>query len=127
MSLSNISLSRVGFLSALVVAAIAGMSPAQAESNLDSPTVTRIAVKYDDLNLRSTNGAATLVSRISRAANRACGVRPMVGPGSYEKRERRATCIREAEDTAVAAVDHPTVTALYAQMRGTIAATVATR
>lgn len=121
------SLSKFTFLSTVAVAAIAGTSPVIAETIPDAPTVTRLTVNYSDLNLRTEKGAATLVTRISRAAKQACGDRAMVGPGSFEKRERRAACIREAEETAVAAVDHPTVTAVYAQKRGAIAATVATR
>lgn len=121
------SLSKCSFVSIVLVAAIAGVSPAIAEPIPDAPTVTRLTVNYSDLNLRTVKGAAALVARISRAARQACGERAMVGPGAFVKRERRAACIREAEETAIAAVDHRVVTGIYAQTRGTIAATVATR
>jgi len=121
------SLSKLGLLTIAFSAAIAATSPVKAETTLETPTVTRITVKYSDLNLRSVKGATTLVKRISRAARRTCGDRQMVGPAAFEKRERRAECIRQAEAAAVAAVDQPIVTAVYAQLRGSIAATVATR
>lgn len=106
-------LTALGALSAL---ALLGVQPAygQAYSTNDMDRVSGAErVSYSDLDLSTESGASAFLTRIERAAKRACG---------YDRREHWVTrreaeaCTRDAMNTAVASVDSPAVATRYASM-----------
>jgi UrcA family protein len=94
----------------LSVLAVAAVSPAMANDaaviNVKSETV-----RFDDLRLISTVGAAVLYGRIERAADRACG-----GPSDnlqLAAQQRYRACMDETMSKAVSDVNHPILNAFY--------------
>jgi UrcA family protein len=69
-------------------------------------------VTFDDLNLSSESGARTLLVRINKAANAACGPATH-SPLMPREAAHRRTCVTEAVDAAVRRVDLPVLTALH--------------
>jgi UrcA family protein len=68
-------------------------------------------VSYADLDLSQAAGAQTLLARIHGAAKWVCG--PAEGHEDLQDVTSYRTCIKLAEDRAVADVNRPTVTAMY--------------
>jgi len=66
---SKLTVIRRSFALAAVIAASGFATSAFAAPSSDAPTV---AVRYDDLNLTTTQGVNTLYSRISHAASQVC-------------------------------------------------------
>jgi len=85
--------------------------PAAAES-LDPPQLT---VKYADLNLASTQGAAVLYARIRQAAKNVC---LQFAGGGLDVYQQRAVCINQAIAGAVSHVNAPALSALYRAKAG---------
>jgi UrcA family protein len=70
----------------------------------------QVSVRFTDLDLTRTEGAAALYQRLQRAAASVCGSADTKDlPGVT----RVHACIRTAIDEAVAKVDQPTLTAYY--------------
>jgi UrcA family protein len=75
-----------------------------------SEPVAHKVVRFKDLNLRNTEGAAVLYGRIKSAANEVCGK-----GDRFNLSQSHATqiCINEAVSRAVAQIDSPMLTSLY--------------
>jgi UrcA family protein len=99
------------FLTAgLAVLALAGAAPAADAADPTQPPT--VVVSYDDLNIDSPQGARILFARIRNAATRVCGSLEARGPEAFSQFRK---CYQQAMDAAVAQIDEPAVTALYAQ------------
>ena len=70
-------------------------------------------VSYADLNLRTEEGARTLLGRIEGAAKKVCSPEP--APPNLAEGADYKTCLHDAQDGAVADLGNPRVSALYAQ------------
>jgi UrcA family protein len=68
-------------------------------------------VHFDDLDVNHAAGAAVLYQRIRHAAQEVCGDPHL--PGSYMISRSWASCVADAVNRAVVAVDRPAVTAYY--------------
>jgi UrcA family protein len=101
---------RSALVTALTLATFAGAA-AHAQSANDP---IRVSVSYGDLNIDQADGAKTLVQRIQAAADRACGYAPDLR--LLADQARYQSCRKQAIDTAVAAVDSPTVTAMAGRL-----------
>jgi UrcA family protein len=97
------SLALAGALAAMSVTALSFAAPAD-----DVPS---IAVRYDDLNLATTDGANTLYRRISNAARQVC-------PDPFSRDLAVVTaserCQAEAVNRAVREVNNPQLAMVYA-------------
>lgn len=89
--------------------AIAGLSLLSGAASAESLTV-----KFEDLNLASEQGVATLYSRLQAASRAVC--RDFDGQQLRQKAERRQ-CYAEALSGAVAQVNHSSITALHMAKR----------
>jgi UrcA family protein len=77
-----------------------------------SDTAGSVGVRYDDLDLNQSDGAATMLHRLSSAAMEACGA------SDFSLREYRLSiqdsrCYASRVGRAVAELNAPAVTALY--------------
>jgi len=98
----------------LSVFSVAAISPAMANDAAVVNVKTEV-VRFDDLRLLSTVGAAVLYSRIERAADRACG-----GPSDnlqLAAQKRYRTCMDETVAKAVSDVNHPILNQFYESKR----------
>jgi len=100
---------RSALVAALALATLGGAAHAQTASD-----PIRVTVSYGDLNIDQTDGAKALVQRIVAAADRACGYAP--DQRLLADLARYQACRTHAIDTAVAAVDSPTVTAMAGRL-----------
>jgi len=82
--------------------------------------VPQVHVKYADLNVASSAGAAVLYQRIRSAADQVCGV-----PGNRDlaRIEPAKACAAQAIAAAVAAVNSPALTSMYQVKMGGTAVT----
>ena len=71
----------------------------------------RITVRFGDLNVDHAAGAAVLYRRILFAAQDVCGDPRL--PGSHLISPSWSSCVEQAIDRAVVAVDRPALTAYY--------------
>jgi UrcA family protein len=94
---------------ALVLLAGAWQSDAMAAPG--APEAEQITVRFGDLNVDQTAGAAVLYRRIHNAAESVCGEPQLPGSRIVSYSWRR--CVAQAVDRAVAAVDRPALTAYY--------------
>jgi|HubBroStandDraft_5_1064220.scaffolds.fasta_scaffold325616_1 UrcA family protein len=101
---------RSALIATLTLATFAGAA-VHAQTSSDP---IRVTVSYADLNVATTDGAKTLVQRIEAAADRACGYAP--DQRLLADLARYQSCRKQAIDTAVAAVDSPTVTAMAGRL-----------
>src|SRR5450432_3579426 len=76
----------------------------------DGTEVPQKTVKFADLNVTSTQGAAALYSRIRTAANLVC---LPLDHGDLNSKQLMDTCIHKAIADAVARVDQPALYAVY--------------
>ena len=77
-------------------------------------TTTQIVVSYDDLDLSHAAGAQTLMSRLRTASKQVCGGMPTLA--DLTMMSRYNVCYNDAMSGAVAQVNSPLVTQLYAQL-----------
>jgi UrcA family protein len=107
---------RAAVLSVLATVCVAAAAPSVRAGTLfldvDPPATT---VGYGDLNLANSQGVEILYRRLSVAAQHVC--RALDGR-SLEQQARFSTCTRESVARAVAAVDHPALTAFQAIKTG---------
>ena len=109
----------------LMAAAVCQVAPA---ARAQSPAVAEVTVRgvihgvreirrqrvsYADLNLRSEEGARTLLGRIEGAAKMVCSPEP--APPNLAEQADYKTCLHDAQAGAVADLDNARVSALYAQ------------
>jgi|SRR5579863_851585 len=73
--------------------------------------VGQITVRFGDLNLDQPAGAAALYRRIRHAAERVCG--DPLPPGSLIPSHFWRSCVAQAVERSVIAVDRPALTAYY--------------
>jgi UrcA family protein len=98
----------------LSVFAVVAVSPAIAADTAVVNVKTEV-VRFDDLRLISTVGAAVLYARIETAADRACG-----GPSDnlqLAAQKRYRSCMNEAVSKAVSDVNHPILNQYYESKR----------
>lgn len=99
------------FVSALGVAGLAlSAGPAQA---ITMNQAQHSIVRYDDLDLHSAAGAATLYARVNRAAEKVCGRNDWSDFAETYHRVRE--CEQGAIANAIAQVQSPDLTAIYHQ------------
>jgi UrcA family protein len=104
--------------------AIAGLAQtASAETHFRE---RNILVRYGDLNLESEAGATKLLKRLANAAGDVCYT-PPPGDAMLRQRSGRETCREGALQNAVAAIDHPVLTALYQSTRSNANTKLASR
>jgi UrcA family protein len=84
-----------------------------AQRKEDAPSVT---VKFEDLNLKSAAGVASLYKRIHAAAQSVCTF-PDDGI-SLELRALALKCTAESEARAIEKVNKPELTTYYRQLKG---------
>jgi UrcA family protein len=112
------TLTTVSFFRTIIATALFGtaasfaVSPAIADS-FDPPQVT---VKYADLNVASSAGAAALYARIQHAAENVCSQFDRSGLDAFEQRK---ACMHKAIFGAVTKVNAPALSALYGAKTGT--------
>jgi UrcA family protein len=84
-------------------------------SAADAGEVPQAIVKYGDLDVTSTAGAATLFNRIRAASQTVCA--PLAG-GDFVAMFRWEKCVKQAIGGAVAKVNQPALSAAYAAKYG---------
>jgi UrcA family protein len=82
----------------------------------DSSHARAVSVRYADLDLSRTEDAEALLSRLTFATTRACAVDETARPNSSARRAA-AACREAALSEAVARLDAPELTRLYADRR----------
>jgi UrcA family protein len=96
----------------LVVAGTCQSDALAATSKVPSAgDVGQITVHFGDLNLDQPAGAAALYRRIRLAAERVCG--DPLPPGSLIPSHFWRSCVAQAIERSVIAVDRPALTAYY--------------
>ena len=78
----------------------------------DNSDVSRIVVRFGDLNLSSPQGAARLYGRITAAANEVCKQFD-IDSSNLESRVRLNACVQKAIADAVTKVGQPELLAIY--------------
>jgi len=85
-----------------------------ASANVSSPgEVMSRTVKYGDLNLNNEEGARSLLRRIRTASRYVCTGGDAHWSGSLNTSRAYRTCVRQAQDGAVAQIKSPLVHSLY--------------
>jgi UrcA family protein len=111
MSMSNKTGVWVG-AAMLLVAAVSQSAARAAESETTAiGGVEQTKVRFGDLNIDRPEGAAVLYRRIERAAGRVCGEPQLTG--AYFTSPIWRSCVVQAVERAVAAVDRPALTAYH--------------
>jgi len=75
-----------------------------------------VPVAYQDLDLRQSQDAATMLSRLRTATARACEMRELAQPGPTARRAIRA-CRDDALETAIRELNEPEVTRQHQALR----------
>jgi UrcA family protein len=101
----------------LVVAMFGGLASGAAtlSSAAEQPPAPGTVVKYSDLNVSSTQGAATLYGRIRSAAASECAP---VSHGDEASKLRMQACIYQTVQEAVSRANLPALSAVYAAKTG---------
>ncbi len=73
--------------------------------------VSRITVRFDDLNLEQPRGVTVLYRRLRHAAEHVCGEPERPGEATVSADWR--ACVAQAVDRAVVTVDRPALTAYH--------------
>jgi len=81
----------------------------------DSTGVRTTVVKYADLDLSTSQGAASLYNRIHAASEAVC---PPSDRGDLAAMSRSQKCVKQAIAGAVAKVNQPALSAIYASKNG---------
>jgi UrcA family protein len=111
-SITNIA-RRIAFvvLAAAPIAMLASVAPAH--ESADAPA--HMTVSYADLNLNSDAGIAVLYKRLRYAARQVCGD---LDTTNLSRGRITTDCINNAMSQAVAQINSPTLTGLYAAKTG---------
>jgi UrcA family protein len=102
---------KVFFLTAAAAFAVAGSASATSLAHHGQVT-TNIVVQAADLDLSRPADAASMLGRLERAAQEACGA-SQFSVREYQAAVRRSGCYRDALDQAVNQLNEPAVSALY--------------
>jgi len=102
------------------IAMAAAVTIAVLTSGVRAADVPQIHVRYGDLNVNSSTGAATLLQRIRFAADRVCDFRDTRDLSVLAMVQ---ACTNHAVADAVATVNNPKLTALYEAKMGKIQST----
>jgi UrcA family protein len=99
---------KISVVSAIAVFAFAipGLASAQPPAGKSDPAMT---IRYNDLDLRSAQGANEMLHRIRKVAVDYC----QPGETGFEATARFETCYRQTVSQAVAKLNAPRVTAAY--------------
>jgi UrcA family protein len=106
------SITRRGFVPALILACVTGTALAQDPSGASDRVMT---VRYSDLNLATTAGATTLYYRILGAAHYVCGEEGY--PNGIDMQNYWNGCFRTAVNDAVTKVHSPLLTQIASKER----------
>jgi|HubBroStandDraft_3_1064219.scaffolds.fasta_scaffold23914_3 UrcA family protein len=101
---------------ALSAAAAVLASPAASAA---TPAIGTLTVRYRDVDLSTTQGAATLYRRLQGAARFVCGE----SDNSLAQQRSWNDCYRRALADAVGTIDNPRLSALYREHSGAAAVT----
>jgi UrcA family protein len=95
--MKTFSLTRIALLSLIAMGAV------------HADEVSRVSVKYGDLNLNSPQGAATMYQRLAQAAHSACKT---LDPADHSVRLTLLyqACVQQAVSGAVSELNRPLVT-----------------
>ncbi|HEY2709617.1 MAG TPA: UrcA family protein [Caulobacteraceae bacterium] len=74
--------------------------------------VTKVAVRYGDLDLNSRHGSVVMLNRLHAAALNACGANEF-SFADVRRAVGRSACFEQSMTRAVADLDAPLVTQLY--------------
>jgi UrcA family protein len=109
MNTMTISTSLRGFIASAIVGVLA-TGVATVSTAAADPEFLQTTVKYGDLNISTSQGAAALYNRIRGAADGVC--RPL-DHGDLSSKSRLAACVHNAIADAVTSVNQPALTAVY--------------
>lgn len=101
------------FVSLLAAAGIAVPAAGFAAAPTQFDDVS-VKVSYADLDIESKAGAKVLYSRLKRASEEVCGIKPHVINGSLATTLRARTCYRETLEGSIEQIDSDTLTAIHA-------------
>jgi UrcA family protein len=87
-------------------------------SAADATDVPTTIVKYGDLDVATSQGAATLYNRIRFASEGLCS--PLNDHGDFRAAFRWQKCVKQAIGGAVAKVNQPALSAVYATKYGVL-------
>lgn len=102
---------RISITAAMLCLAAAWQCDALAAESKAPAVGEQTTVHFEDLNVDRPAGAAVLYRRIKWAAERVCGEPKVTGSFMISKYWR--SCVAEAIDRAVLAVDRPALTAYH--------------
>ena len=91
----------------------------------DHTVIESGAVKTNDLNLATEQGARTLMRRVAAKANDLCT--PTDSPLARGAEKSRRACVAKAIATSVARINSPMISAEYTNVYGAAPAVVASR
>jgi len=122
---------RTNRLILLAASAIFSTANAYAADPAPEPAAVRISVAYGDLDLDKPTDARILFMRLENAAKRACGpapfMQPLYGVIPEGLKQTYKECIAGAVGDAVARLDAPLVSRIYAETRDKKPSNVASR
>lgn len=72
-----------------------------------------VKVTYADLNIHSEAGAKVLYSRLKRASEEVCGVKPHVINGSLAATKNARVCYRETLEASVEKIDSEALSEIH--------------
>ena len=103
---------RVAFVSLLAAGiAVPAAAYAAAPTHFSDASVK---VSYADLDIQSKAGAKVLYSRLKRASEEVCGIKPHVINGSLAETHKARMCYREALEASVENIDSDALTEIHA-------------
>jgi UrcA family protein len=85
----------------------------------DSPDALQVKVKYGDLNVSSTSGAASLYDRIRVAADTVCRPFQPLNPADLGARTIFAACVQKAMSNAINEINEPALFTIANAKAGT--------
>ena len=103
---------RNAFVPLLATAAIAAPAAGFAAAPTHLSDVS-VKVSYADLDIESKAGASVLYSRLKRASEEVCGIKPHVINGSLADTLKARTCFRETLEASVDKIDSDALTAIH--------------
>jgi UrcA family protein len=103
-----ISTAAAGVLAAMALNASAQSTTEVTARTLGTPE--QITVNFADINLHTPQGQKALLARISRAAEKVCGVRDLRKTGGvYQRASRNAGCYEESLSRAMSRINNAAV------------------
>ena len=94
----------------LIGIALPAIGSAAAPSQIDTVSVK---VSYADLDIHSQAGARVLYSRLKRASEEVCGIKPHVVNSSLAATTRARSCLRDTLEASVEAIDSDALTDIH--------------